>query len=153
MTIWCFILICVSKYWENFYIFITEIERKSTIDTSNSSNTVPLFLNSWSEISLHKQQTNTWISGKSFSSVQCSSWPFKSQFGCFLVVTMLVWTHSTMHYRKAMTKLNENNVTYVIQTLWSGAFFCTAVAFFCNKIIETDWFFLIHDHLMHYHNL
>jgi hypothetical protein len=29
----------------------------------------------------------------SFSSVQCSSWPFNSQFGWFFVVAMLVWTH------------------------------------------------------------
>jgi hypothetical protein len=27
--------------------------------------------------------------------------------------------------------------------LWSG-FFCTAVQFFCEKKIETDWLFLIH---------
>ena len=26
-------------------------------------------------------------------------------------------TYSTMNYRKVMTKLNENNVTYVIQTM------------------------------------
>jgi hypothetical protein len=29
----------------------------------------------------------------SFSFVQCSSWPFNSQFGCFVVVAMLMWTH------------------------------------------------------------
>jgi hypothetical protein len=59
----------------------------------------------------------------SFSSVQCSSWPFNSQFGYFLVVAMLVWTHSMMHYREVMTKLNENNVTYVIQTMTSMNYF------------------------------
>ena len=26
-------------------------------------------------------------------------------------------SHSTMNYRKVMTKLNENNVTFVIQTI------------------------------------
>jgi hypothetical protein len=28
-------------------------------------------------------------------------------------------SHSTMNYRKVMTKLNENNVTFVIQTISS----------------------------------
>jgi hypothetical protein len=28
-------------------------------------------------------------------------------------------TYATMNYRKVMTKLNENNVTYVIQTMTS----------------------------------
>jgi hypothetical protein len=27
-------------------------------------------------------------------------------------------SHSTMNYRKVMTKLNENNVTYVMKTDW-----------------------------------
>ena len=76
----------------------------------------PLFIN-------NKQTPEFQENFASFSSVQCSSWPFNSQFGCFLVVAMLVWTHSTMHYRKAMTKLNENNVTYVIQTMTSMNYF------------------------------
>jgi hypothetical protein len=76
----------------------------------------PLFIN-------NKQTPEFQENIASFSSVQCSSWPFNSQFGCFLVVAMLVWTHSTMHYRKAMTKLNENNVTYVIQTMTSMNYF------------------------------
>ena len=76
----------------------------------------PLFIN-------NKQTPEFQENVASFSSVQCSSWPFNSQFGCFLVVAMLVWTHSTMHYRKAMTKLNENNVTYVIQTMTSMNYF------------------------------
>jgi hypothetical protein len=32
-------------------------------------------------------------------------------------------SHSTMNYRKVMTKLNENNVTYVIQTMSSMNYF------------------------------
>ena len=32
-------------------------------------------------------------------------------------------SHSTMNYRKVMTKLNENNVTYVIQTMASMNYF------------------------------
>ena len=32
-------------------------------------------------------------------------------------------SHSTMNYRKVMTKLNENNVTYVIQTMASMIYF------------------------------
>ena len=32
-------------------------------------------------------------------------------------------SHSTMNYRKVMTKLNENNVTYVIQTMTSMNYF------------------------------
>ena len=32
-------------------------------------------------------------------------------------------SHSTMNYRKVMTKLNENNVTFVIQTISSMNYF------------------------------
>jgi hypothetical protein len=32
-------------------------------------------------------------------------------------------TYYTMNYRKVMTKLNENNVTYVIQTMTSMNYF------------------------------
>jgi hypothetical protein len=32
-------------------------------------------------------------------------------------------TYSTMHYRKVMTKLNENNVTHVIKTMTSMNYF------------------------------
>jgi arabinogalactan endo-1,4-beta-galactosidase len=32
-------------------------------------------------------------------------------------------SHSTMNYRKVMTKLSENNVTYVIQTMSSMNYF------------------------------
>ena len=32
-------------------------------------------------------------------------------------------SHSTMNYRKVMTKLNEDNVTYVIQTMSSMNYF------------------------------
>ena len=32
-------------------------------------------------------------------------------------------THSSMNYRKVMTKLNENNVTFVIQTISSMNYF------------------------------
>ena len=32
-------------------------------------------------------------------------------------------SHSTMYYRKVMTKLSENNVTYVIQTMSSMNYF------------------------------
>jgi arabinogalactan endo-1,4-beta-galactosidase len=32
-------------------------------------------------------------------------------------------SHSTMNYRKVMTKLNENNVTYVIQAMSSMNYF------------------------------
>jgi hypothetical protein len=31
--------------------------------------------------------------------------------------------HSTMNYRKVMTKLNENNVTYAIQTMAAMNYF------------------------------
>ena len=31
--------------------------------------------------------------------------------------------HSTMNYRKVMTKLNKNNVTYVKQTMFSMNYF------------------------------
>ena len=41
-------------------------------------------------------------------------------FCCFNVG---VDTYSTMHYRKVMTKLNENNVTYAIQTMTSMNYF------------------------------
>jgi hypothetical protein len=33
------------------------------------------------------------------------------------------YSHSTMNSRKVMTKLNENNVTYVIQTMASMNYF------------------------------
>ena len=32
-------------------------------------------------------------------------------------------SHSTMNYRKVMTKLNDNNVTFVIQTISSMNYF------------------------------
>ena len=32
-------------------------------------------------------------------------------------------SHSTMNYRKVMTKLNENNITFVIQTIFSTNYF------------------------------
>jgi hypothetical protein len=34
-----------------------------------------------------------------------------------------VISHSTMNYREVMTKLNENNVTFVIQTISSMNYF------------------------------
>ena len=35
-------------------------------------------------------------------------------------------SHSTMNYRKVMTKLNENNVTFVIQTIPSMNYFVSS---------------------------
>ena len=43
-------------------------------------------------------------------------------------------SHSTMNYRKVMTKLNENNVTFVIQTISSMNYFAV---FIVNKYFTT----------------
>jgi hypothetical protein len=81
----------------------------------------PLFIN-------NKQTPEFQENFASFSSVQCSSWPFNSQFGCFLVVAMLVWFCTAGFF-----------CNKIIETDW--AFFQ-----FIYRGID-------HDHLMFYHNL
>ena len=71
---------------------INELEKKSSLFLFSFYTKIELqckknhFIN-------NKQTPEFQESIASFSSVQCSSWPFNSQFGCFFVIAMLVWTH------------------------------------------------------------
>ena len=45
------------------------------------------------------------------------------RIGLFRLPPRMTISHSKMNYRKVMTKLNENNVTFVIQTMSSMNYF------------------------------
>ena len=51
-------------------------------------------------------------------------WPYGyRRIWLFRLPPRMTISHSTMNYRKVMTKLNENNVTYVMQTMSSMNYF------------------------------
>ena len=75
---------------------------------------------------LHKQQANTLISGKYCIIFFCTMFVMAIKqpvWMLFCCCNVGVDTYSTMHYRKVMTKLNENNATYVIQPMTSMTYF------------------------------
>jgi len=98
------------------------------LDTTSPTNGHDQCLDKWIEKTVcfyfhFTKKMNCAVQKKnaSFSSVQCSSPVHGSCALMFSPVACNVSmdTYSTMNYRKVMTKLNENNVTYsMLYKLW-----------------------------------
>ena len=55
----------------------------------------------------------------------------------FRLPPLMTISHSTMNYRKVMTKSNENNVTFVIQTISSMNYFDSNRKYNGNNITKS----------------